>query len=187
MTDAWTGVILAAGKGARMKSRIPKALHELCGAPMLSHVAAAIRNAGVRQLVVVADPVTAESPQLASAAGNGARIVVQSEPLGTADALLSAQMACEKSGSVLVGAADMPLVRSSSVRRLLAEHRSSGALVTVLTARVDSPDGMGRIRRNSSGRPVAIVEEADADGESLAIGRSTPVGTALLRIGCGAR
>lgn len=169
MTDAWAGVILAAGKGARMKSRIPKALHELCGAPMLSHVAAAIRNAGVRRLVVVADPVTAESPQLASAAGNGARIAVQSDPLGTADALLSAQAACGKSGSLLVGAADMPLVTSSSVRRLLAEHRSSGALVTVLTARVDSPDGMGRIRRNYAGHPVAIVEEADADGETLDI------------------
>ena len=169
MTAACTGVILAAGKGARMKSRIPKALHELCGAPMLSHAAAAIRDAGVSRLVVVADPVTAESPQLASAAGNGARIAVQHEPLGTADALLAAQAACEKSGPVLVGAADMPLVQPSSVRRLLAEHDSSGALVTVLTARPESPDGMGRIRRDSSGRPVSIVEEADADGQILDI------------------
>ena len=170
MTDACTGVILAAGKGARMQSRIPKALHELCGSPMLSHAAAAIRDAGVSRVVVVADPVTAESPQLALAAGDGARIAVQSEPLGTADALLAAQTACDQYGPVLVGAADMPLVRPSSVRRLLTEHRNGGALATVLTARVDSPDGMGRIRRNSAGRPVAIVEEADADAETLAIG-----------------
>jgi bifunctional UDP-N-acetylglucosamine pyrophosphorylase/glucosamine-1-phosphate N-acetyltransferase len=169
MTDAFTGVILAAGKGARMKSRIPKALHEVCGAPMLSHVAAAIRNAGVNQLVVVADPVTAESPQLATAAGIGANIVVQPEAFGTADALMSAQEVCENSASVLVSAADMPLVRSSSIRRLLAEHSASSALVTVLTARVDSPNGMGRIRRNSSGDPVAIIEEAAADDETLAI------------------
>ena len=169
MTDACTGVILAAGKGARMKSRIPKALHELCGAPMLTHAAAAIRDAGVSRVVVVADPVAAESPQLASAAGNGARIAVQSEPLGTADALQAAQAACQKSDFILVGAADMPLVRPSSVRRLIAEHDSSGALVTVLTAHLESPDGMGRIRRNSAGRPVSIVEDADADGETLDI------------------
>ena len=167
MTEACTGVILAAGKGARMKSRIPKALHELCGAPMLSHAAAAIRDAGVDQVVVVADPVTAESPQLASAAGNGARIAVQHEPLGTADALLAAQASCKKSGHILVGAADMPLVKPSSVRRLLEEHDSSNALVTVLTAHLESPDGMGRIRRDSAGRPISIVEEADADGETL--------------------
>ena len=169
MTDALTGVILAAGKGARMKSRIPKALHELCGAPMLSHTAAAMRDAGVSRVVVVADPATAETPQLASAAGNGAKIAVQDEPLGTANALLAAQAACQKFDSVLVGAADMPLVLPSSVRRLLAEHDSSGALVTVLTARLESPDGMGRIRRDSAGRPVSIVEEAVADGETLAI------------------
>ena len=170
MTDAFTGVILAAGKGARMKSRIPKALHELCGAPMLSHVVEAVRSAGVGRIVVVSDPVTAESSQLASAAGHGARIALQPEPLGTADALLSARAACEESDSLLVSAADMPLVRTSSVRRMLAEHSSSGALVTVLTARVDSPNGMGRILRDSAGRPVAIVEEADADRETLEIG-----------------
>lgn len=170
MMDACTGVILAAGKGARMRSRIPKALHELCGAPMLSHAAAAIRDAGVSRVVVVADPVTAESPELAAAAGNGARIAVQSEPLGTADALLAAQAACEGSDRVLVGAADMPLVRPSSVNRLLAEQINSGALMTVLTARVDTPEGMGRIRRNSAGQPVAIVEETDADDEALGIG-----------------
>lgn len=169
MTDACTGVILAAGKGVRMKSRIPKALHELCGAPMLSHAAAAMRDAGVDRLVVVADPVTAESPQLALAAGNGARIAVQSEPLGTADALLAAQAECENASAILVGAADMPLIRPSSVRRLLDEHRTSGALATVLTACVDSPDGMGRLLRDSEGRPTAIVEEAEADGETLAI------------------
>lgn len=169
MTDALTGVILAAGKGARMKSRIPKALHELCGAPMLSHAAAAMRDAGVSRAVVVADPVTAETPELASAAGSEARIAVQHEPLGTADALLAARAACQQFDSILVGAADMPLVLPSSVRRLLAEHDSSGALVTVLTARLESPDGMGRIRRDSAGWPVSIVEEADADGETLAI------------------
>ena len=169
MMDACTGVILAAGKGARMKSRIPKALHELCGAPMLGHAAAAMRDAGVNRVVVVADPVTAESTQLASAAGNGAKIAVQSEPLGTADALLAAREACQQSESILVGAADMPLVQTPSVRRLLAEHENSGALVTVLTARLESPDGMGRIRRDAAGRPVSIIEEADADGETLDI------------------
>ena len=128
-----------------------------------------MRDAGVSRVVVVADPVTAGSPQLASAAGNGTKIAVQSEPLGTADALLAAQAACQKSGSILVGAADMPLVQPSSVRRLMAEHDSSGALVTVLTARLESPDGMGRIRRDAAGRPVSIIEEADADGETLDI------------------
>ncbi|MEX0761935.1 MAG: bifunctional UDP-N-acetylglucosamine diphosphorylase/glucosamine-1-phosphate N-acetyltransferase GlmU [Dehalococcoidia bacterium] len=165
----WAGVVLAAGKGVRMRSRLPKTLHQVCGIPMLQHVSMAMRAAGVERLVAVASPALAESPPFISAAGDDALIAVQEDQRGTADAVLSARVAAGDAASIVVGAGDMPLIRVQTIQRMMSEHLESNAAMTVLTARDVPLKGMGRVRRNGSGEPVAIIEEAEADEETRQI------------------
>ena len=93
MSNAWEGVVLAAGKGVRMRSNLPKTLHHVCGAPMLWHVSRALREAGIADVIAVASPSLQSDPRFAEAAGPVARTAVQKEQLGTADALLPSSRA----------------------------------------------------------------------------------------------
>ncbi len=136
---------------------------------MLSHAASAIRAAGVMRLAVVAPGEPADAATKLAGAADGAEVVVQPQPLGTADALLSARRACEGAGGVLAGPADAPLTLGATLEKMMRKHERSGALATVLTARTETPYGMGRVARDSSGRLASIVEEADAAPEELEI------------------
>ncbi|MCL6635566.1 MAG: bifunctional UDP-N-acetylglucosamine diphosphorylase/glucosamine-1-phosphate N-acetyltransferase GlmU [Peptococcaceae bacterium] len=156
-------VVLAAGKGTRMKSRLPKVLHQLCGRPMISHVLDAVRGAGAGRIVVV---VGHGADQVSRVIGEGASIALQAEQLGTGHALLQAGPFLDHfKGSVLVVCGDTPLITSSTLAGLAAEHVSSGAAATVLTAIVDEPHGYGRVIRDGEGRVIRIVEEKDAGPE----------------------
>ncbi len=166
--SAWTGVILAAGQGTRMRSSLPKALHTVCGKSLLGHVAEVMRSAGAVQIVAVVSPSVAKMPELAEAVGADTITAVQAEPLGTAHALECARKAVGSADTIVVGAGDMALVRHESISNLVQEQQKSGALLSVLTATVSDPSGFGRVVRDENGSVTAVVEEAEADpGQKL--------------------
>jgi bifunctional UDP-N-acetylglucosamine pyrophosphorylase/glucosamine-1-phosphate N-acetyltransferase len=165
MAMAPTVVILAAGRGTRMRSRTPKLAHELCGRPLLGWPLAAARAAGAGRIVVVVGP---DGPPVAEL-GADVELAVQALPRGTGDAVAAAAGQIERDRTVIVLAGDVPLVEPSLLERLVGAHRASA---TVLTALVEDPRGYGRIVRAVSGEVERIAEtkvEGDASAEELAI------------------
>ena len=153
-------VILAAGKGTRMRSRLPKVLHKVGGKPMLEHVMAAAETAGADKSIVV---VGFESEQVAEFVGTRAEIAVQAEQLGTGHAVMqTADLLKDFVGTVMVICGDTPLLDGCELKKFYVEHQSSGAAATVLTAILDNPTGYGRILRDCNGHVIGIVEEKDA-------------------------
>ncbi|PWB84481.1 MAG: bifunctional N-acetylglucosamine-1-phosphate uridyltransferase/glucosamine-1-phosphate acetyltransferase [Methylocystaceae bacterium] len=158
-------VILAAGEGARMKSRRPKVLHEVAGRSMLAHVLAAVDSAGVDEVAVVVgagrDDVGAEARRFRP----DAQVFVQDRQLGTAHAVLAAREAIAADvDDLLVLFADTPLVTSTTVAALRDGLRD-GASVAVLAFETQTPFGYGRVIRDAEGRPTAIREEKDASDD----------------------
>jgi bifunctional UDP-N-acetylglucosamine pyrophosphorylase/glucosamine-1-phosphate N-acetyltransferase len=151
-----TVVVLAAGEGKRMRSRQPKVLHPLCGRPLIAYPLRLARSLTDRVVLVVGP----DADGVRAAAGEGVTCVEQRERLGTGHAVLQAKPRCG-SGTIVVLAADMPLLRVETIERLVAHHRDAAAAATVLTAIVDAPGGYGRVLRQG-GRLARIVEERDA-------------------------
>jgi bifunctional UDP-N-acetylglucosamine pyrophosphorylase / glucosamine-1-phosphate N-acetyltransferase len=159
-------VVLAAGMGTRMRSRLAKVLHPLLGRSMAGWVVGAARDAGLSSVVVTHHQ---EDAVRADLSGPGVVFARQDAPRGTGDAVRSALAALPESGVVVVLCGDAPLVRSETLRALLDAHGQSPFPVTVVTARVVDPAAYGRILRTSDGRVGAIVEAAEATPEQLAI------------------
>jgi bifunctional UDP-N-acetylglucosamine pyrophosphorylase/glucosamine-1-phosphate N-acetyltransferase len=154
-------VILAAGKGTRMKSALPKVLHCVAGRPMLEFVIRASIGLRPRTITVVVGHL-AESVRDTLRNRPQVRVVVQEPQLGTGHALLQTAPVLELvSGSVVLVSGDVPLLRTETLRRIADAHREAGAAATVLTALVDRPYGYGRIVR-TNGKISRIVEERDA-------------------------
>src|SRR6476469_466720 len=167
MTDLHI-VVLAAGKVTRMKSALPKVLHQACGLPLIEHV---LRSADGLQpasaVVVVGHEAELVRERLASRAH--VTVVVQQPQLGTGHALLQAEGPLKGlRGTVVMLSGDVPLLTGETIDRLVTTHRSAGAAATVLTAAVSDPTGYGRIVREG-GRIAAIVEHRDATPDVLAI------------------
>jgi bifunctional UDP-N-acetylglucosamine pyrophosphorylase/glucosamine-1-phosphate N-acetyltransferase len=161
-------VVLAAGKGTRMKSAVPKVLHRLCGLPLIEHVLRTARALGPATTTIVIGH-GARLVEEALTRQAGLRFVVQEPQLGTAHALLQAEpVLAGRSGTLLMLSGDVPLLRSDTVRRLLAAHAGNSAAVTVLTALVGDASGYGRIVREN-GSFARIVEERDASAAERAI------------------
>lgn len=162
-------VVLAAGKGTRMKSALSKVVHPLAGLPLIEHVIrTAIDLQAATTTVVVghgADDVRAAlkgHPQVG--------FVVQAPQLGTGHALLQAEsVLADRRGTVLLLYGDVPLLTPNTLRQLLDRHRSRRAALTVLTTELPDPYGYGRIVRDGEGRIVRIVEERDASADERAI------------------
>jgi bifunctional UDP-N-acetylglucosamine pyrophosphorylase/glucosamine-1-phosphate N-acetyltransferase len=156
-------VILAAGKGKRMKSDLAKVLHPVRGRPMATYVIQAVRDAGSERIVLVVGH--QRERVMAALRGWEVEFVVQAEQLGTAHALAQAEKALSNDlGDLLVVAGDTPLLTGRTLRRLVETHRRAAAVATVLTAMLEHPDGYGRIVRTPDGLLDAIVEEEDATG-----------------------
>jgi bifunctional UDP-N-acetylglucosamine pyrophosphorylase/glucosamine-1-phosphate N-acetyltransferase len=152
-------VVLAAGKGVRMKSRTPKVLHPIGGRPMLLWALAAAQAIEPERVLVVTDP----RQDGVNAAVNGQGVTVpQPEQLGTGHALAQVTPEHRSDGPVVVIYADTPLLRGQTLARLVEAHGKSGAAVTLLTAQMADPHGYGRIVRGRGGAFKAIVEEKDA-------------------------
>ena len=159
-------VILAAGKGTRMKSRKPKVLHPVCGKPMLRIITESAAAAGLVPCVVV---VSSESDGIRKALGSGCLYAVQEERLGTGHAVMQAQDIVPDCDNIVVMAGDTPLLRPQTLVELTNTHLASEAPVTMLTANLMDPDGLGRVVRDSDGRITAVVEHREADPETLSI------------------
>ncbi len=154
-----TVVILAAGQGTRMRSRLPKVLHHLGNRPLLAHVLDTAERLRPRELAVVYGH-GGEQVRRAFAGRSGITWVHQAEQLGTGHAVAQALEALDPRGTVLVLYGDVPLIQEATLRELLAA-RAEAELV-LLTARLADPTGYGRIVRDDHGRLQAIVEEKDA-------------------------
>jgi len=157
MQRPWA-VILAAGEGRRMHSALPKALHPLCGRPMLWHVLQAVRAVAEEQLVVVGYG----AEQIKEYFGEDLKYVEQHERLGTGHALQQALPRLPREGQLLVVCGDTPLLHGETLEQLLHYHRSGKAGATVLTAALADPFGYGRVLRDQDGDVQEIVEELHA-------------------------
>jgi bifunctional UDP-N-acetylglucosamine pyrophosphorylase / glucosamine-1-phosphate N-acetyltransferase len=169
--SGFTVVILAAGRGTRMRSAAPKLAHDLCGRPLLAWPVEAARSAGAARLVVVIGPGDELAPVL-GAFGDLVETVVQREPLGTADALAAASAQIDSRAVVIVLCGDVPLVEAELLDRLALAHAESDAAATMVTAVLGDPRGYGRVVRDAEGRFVRVAETkapGDASEADLAI------------------
>ncbi|MDZ7641560.1 MAG: NTP transferase domain-containing protein [Desulfurivibrio sp.] len=154
-------LVLAAGKGTRMRSARAKVLHEIFFAPMIDHVLAAIEPLTPAATVVVVGHQQDEVKR--ALAGRGVQFAVQREQNGTAHAVLAAtELLAYRPGTTLILCGDTPLLRSPTLEDLLASHRHAGATLSVMSARPVEPAGYGRIVSDAQGRLLRIVEEKDA-------------------------
>jgi bifunctional UDP-N-acetylglucosamine pyrophosphorylase/glucosamine-1-phosphate N-acetyltransferase len=161
-------VVLAAGKGTRMKSERPKVLHQVAGLPMIEHVLRAADSLAAASTTVVVGHMAGEV-QLSLAKRQGLQFAPQERQLGTAHALLQAEpLLVGKTGTAIMLSGDVPMLSSSTLRRLLDTHVATRAAATLVTAIVDWPYGYGRVIR-SGGQVERVVEERDATPEERQI------------------
>lgn len=161
-------VVLAAGKGTRMKSELPKVLHRLAGRPLLEHVLDTVAAVGVGHTVVVVGHMAARVQE--ECARPGLDFVVQEPQLGTGHAVQVAAPALHGEGHTVILAGDVPLLRAETLGHLLDGAAAGGAAATVLTCVVPDAGAYGRIVKDAEGRVRRIVEARDASPEELAIG-----------------
>ncbi|WP_425059661.1 Bifunctional protein GlmU [Sporomusa carbonis] len=160
-------VILAAGKGTRMKSALPKVLHRVGGKPMVQHVLDAAKFAGAAKNIVV---IGFGAQAVADTLAGQAEFVVQAEQLGTGHAVMQARAElADSGGTVMVLCGDTPLLTGELLRTLYTEHVSAQAAATVLTAIMPDPKGYGRVIRDTAGKVVKIVEHKDAGPSELLV------------------
>lgn len=167
-----TAVILSAGKGTRMRSNLPKVLHPLLGKPMASYALEAAREATGSTPVMV---IGYEADTVRRGFGDSAHYVIQEPQLGTGHAVQQAETLLRDSTKyVLVTTADMPLLRSETLRELVEAQRNHTGPISMLTVYADDPRGFGRIVRSQSDQVQGIVEEAHATPEELQIRELNP-------------
>ena len=161
-----TAIILAAGQGTRMKSKLPKVLHKVLGKPMVQWVIDCLTAAGVTDKITVLGH---GAEQVATVVGEQTSIVYQTEQLGTGHAVMQGVKALgTENDCVIVICGDTPLLQADTIKSLLAKHNAEKNMVTVLTAQASDPTGYGRIVRNGA-QIEAIVEQKDATEEEKTI------------------
>ncbi len=166
--SAPTALIMAAGEGTRMRSSLPKVLHEVCGRPMVAWPIAAAREAGAERICVVVSP----DRDLGPALPDGTETVVQPTSNGTGGALRAAMDVIAASETVLVLSGDHPLISAEILGELIRTHTEAGAAATLMTTELDDPGSYGRVIRAADGTVERIVEAkqpTDATAEQLAI------------------
>ncbi len=169
-SSKWTALILAAGKGTRMKSETPKVLHPLLGRPMLAWILEAASEAGVADVVAVVGFGRGRILEEVGPHYENVRWAIQKKQNGTGHAVQCARKELsDQEGKILILAGDTPLVRGETLREFLAAHEASDAAATVLSFQAQNPRGYGRLVRNTDGYLERIVEHRDADPNELAI------------------
>ncbi len=160
-------IVLAAGLGTRMKSKKPKVLHELCGVPMIRYVINALKEADIKDIIVVLGYGGEEVEKVLE---NDCRVVYQTERLGTGHAVMQAlpELQANDGGNCLVLCGDTPLLQAATLRLLWEKHMKTKAQATVLTAELSDPSGYGRVIKGAQGLE-RIVEEKDANDKEKAV------------------
>ena len=162
------GIVLAAGKGTRMRSRVPKAAHRLCGKPLARHAVDLCRAVGIDRVIVV---VGHGAEDVRSAVGDDVEYAAQERQRGTGDATRKAVAGLNGHlGDVVVLQGDTPLVTPETLSRMLQFHRRAAAAATLLSAKPADPGAYGRVVRTDSGAVERIVERRDATPEIAARG-----------------
>ncbi|KYG91057.1 bifunctional N-acetylglucosamine-1-phosphate uridyltransferase/glucosamine-1-phosphate acetyltransferase [[Bacillus] sp. KCTC 13219] len=160
-------IVLAAGQGTRMKSKLYKVLHPVCGKPMVEHVINHIETLDVNRIVTV---VGHGADKVQEQLGDKSEYVLQAEQLGTAHAVQQAEgILGDLEGITLVVCGDTPLIRPETMKALVDFHREQNAKATILTAIAEDPTGYGRIIRNEGGQVAQIVEHKDATPEQHSV------------------
>lgn len=164
--SAITSVILAAGQGKRMNSSLPKVLHPVAGKPMIFYSLDIAISLGIEKRIVVLGHQIERIKDTVNSIDREAICVHQREQLGTAQALQEVEpYLSDFSGIVLVLSADVPLLKQSTLHKIINHQNSSSACCTLFTTKLDNPEGYGRIIRNKSGEVEAIVEQSDLSEE----------------------
>lgn len=166
MTERYA-IILAAGKGTRMKSKLYKVLHPVCGNPMVEHIMNRVTETAPNEIItIVGHGAELVKKQL----GDRSEYALQAEQLGTGHAVLQAEPFLKgKKGTTLVISGDTPLLTSETLNNLFEYHQGKNASATILTAKADDPTGYGRIVRDHVGIVEKIVEQKDATLEEARI------------------
>lgn len=160
-------VVLAAGKGTRMKSKLYKVLHKVCGKTMVEHVVDAARGVNPAKIVTVVGTGAGEVEKVLDGKSDFA---FQEKQLGTGDAVMTAKEELgDKDGSTLVVTGDTPLFTTETFDELFKYHAEKGNAATVLTAEAPNPFGYGRIIRDDQGNVLRIVEQKDGKPEELKV------------------
>ncbi|MCR5785327.1 MAG: NTP transferase domain-containing protein [Eubacterium sp.] len=160
-------IILAAGKGTRMKSELPKVLHTIDNIPMAKYVGDAVRAAGTDEICYVIGYKKDEVK--AALSGDGISFAIQDEQLGTGHAVKCASSFIGEEGSVMVLCGDTPLITGETLKKFVSYHNENGNAVTVLSAIIDNPEGYGHIIRDDKGEFVRSVEHKDATDEEKTV------------------
>ncbi|MDN4495384.1 bifunctional UDP-N-acetylglucosamine diphosphorylase/glucosamine-1-phosphate N-acetyltransferase GlmU [Ureibacillus aquaedulcis] len=156
-------VILAAGQGTRMKSKLYKVLHPVCGKPMVEHVVDNIQSLNVSRIVTI---VGHGAEKVKEQLGDKSEYVLQEQQLGTAHAVIQAESILNGlEGTTLVVCGDTPLIQPETMKALYEHHNSQNAKATILTAVAGNPTGYGRVIRDADGQVSQIVEQKDATPE----------------------
>jgi len=162
VSSSLSAIILAAGKGTRMKSDLPKVLHKVLGKTMISRVIDQAKLAGARKIVVVVG--YKKDMVIESLKDTDVDFAIQEEQLGTAHAVQQCEPFLQNlNGNILILSGDVPLLTGETLLKLIACHSKNHADATLLTAVLDNPHGYGRIIRNADDTLKDIVEEKDAD------------------------
>ena len=159
-------IILAAGKGTRMKSKYPKVIHKVCGKEMVNHVINVSQKSGVNDIVVILGH---ESDVVKERLPRDSMIAMQTEQLGTGHAVKMAKEYINDEDTIVVLCGDTPLIKEDTLKRLFAYHLENEYHATVLTTKVDNPTGYGRIIRDNNEDLLKIVEQKDANEEEKAV------------------
>lgn len=160
-------VVLAAGQGTRMKSKLYKVLHPVAGRPMVQHVINQLKLLQVDEMITV---VGFGAEQVIEKIGHDSEFVVQGEQLGTGHAVQQAEdLLLEKEGTTIVVCGDTPLITAETYQELFEHHESEGSKATILTAKAPNPTGYGRVIRDGNNQVERIVEHKDAVGQELLI------------------
>ena len=160
-------VILAAGKGTRMKSKLYKVLHQVCGKTMVEHVVNAAQGVDPDQIITI---VGTGAEDVEKVLAGKSEFAFQKKQLGTGDAVMTASdLLADKDGATLVVTGDTPLFTEETFKNLFEYHKEKGNAATVLTAEAPNPFGYGRIIRDDQGNVLRIVEQKDGKPEELKI------------------
>ena len=173
--DQWAAVIMAAGRGSRMQSNVPKVLHTVCGKEMILYSIERLSDAGITSLIVVVSESNYEP--IKNVVGDGVEYVIQSDAKGTGGAVQTVLSVMESGVEhVLVHGADMPLVSEQSLRSLILSHTNDDHQITLLTSAIINSADLGRILRNDQGDILSIREASeivDADDISSEVNLGT--------------